>query len=396
MAPSAGVETPAPYRRMVFLWTFSGFIVLMEPAPYDGLFLVILGMALAKSCLAVPLEMLSPLALLSLFVAANLISLPLAEANGTEAMRYFLITLYLTLTWVLLIGLSCRFGDGIVDAALSGYLIAGVTAALTGILGYLHLLPGSQLVMRVSGRITGYFKDPNVFGPFLVPPSILCLQKCEGAQKTHRAAMWMGVYLVMAAGILLSFSRAAWINLAVSTVAYLAQLWGGVLSRRGRLIGMIAAVGVPGAILLLSLPQVRTMFWIRWGLQRYDADRFGTFRMALSHSVEMPIGIGPGQAEVTFGMSTHNLFIRTISECGLLGICSLMGFIAITLWRSLIVSIRRRARPSSAGVILASLLGALVNSTVIDTLHWRHLWLLMALPWCLNSEGITREEGMHL
>ncbi len=29
----------------------------------------------------------------------------------------------------------------------------------------------------------------------------------------------------------------------------------------------------------------------------------------------------------------------------------------------------------------SSLFGVLLNSFVIDTLHWRHFWLLLALPW---------------
>jgi predicted membrane channel-forming protein YqfA (hemolysin III family) len=32
-------------------------------------------------------------------------------------------------------------------------------------------------------------------------------------------------------------------------------------------------------------------------------------------------------------------------------------------------------------LVAAALCGALLNSFTIDTLHWRHLWLLLALGW---------------
>jgi len=35
----------------------------------------------------------------------------------------------------------------------------------------------------------------------------------------------------------------------------------------------------------------------------------------------------------------------------------------------------------SAKVLLACLAGLALNSLVIDTLHWRHLWLILALAW---------------
>jgi len=34
-------------------------------------------------------------------------------------------------------------------------------------------------------------------------------------------------------------------------------------------------------------------------------------------------------------------------------------------------------------VLLGSFLGMLGNSFVVDTFHWRHLWMVMALIWAL-------------
>ena len=45
-----------------------------------------------------------------------------------------------------------------------------------GIVGYFDLLPGAHELLTRYGRATGPFKDPNVFGPFLVPALVYALQ----------------------------------------------------------------------------------------------------------------------------------------------------------------------------------------------------------------------------
>jgi hypothetical protein len=44
-----------------------------------------------------------------------------------------------------------------------------MVAALAGSIGYFELIPGAHEMMTRYGRATGLFKDPNVFGPFLLP-----------------------------------------------------------------------------------------------------------------------------------------------------------------------------------------------------------------------------------
>ncbi len=42
-------------------------------------------------------------------------------------------------------------------------------------------------------------------------------------------------------------------------------------------------------------------------------------------------------------------------------------------------------------VIFASLIGLAFNSFFVDTLHWRHFWLLLALAWVpMLVEGMSR------
>ncbi|MHA4875413.1 hypothetical protein ACX0FC_18755, partial [Enterococcus faecium] len=79
-------------------------------------------------------------------------------------------------------------------------------------------------------RATGTFKDPNVFGPFLVAPFLYLLHLALSAP-------WRAALLpVLAAGVLalanlLSFSRGAWINLLLLALV---------------LYGVLAFVTAPG------------------------------------------------------------------------------------------------------------------------------------------------------
>ena len=64
---------------------------------------------------------------------------------------------------------------------LNAYVWAATLAALLGIIGYFDLLPGAYDSMTRYGRATGLFKDPNVFGPFLVPGLVYLLSRIAGA-----------------------------------------------------------------------------------------------------------------------------------------------------------------------------------------------------------------------
>ena len=90
-----------------------------------------------------------------------------------------------------------------------------MAAALGGIAGYFDLVPGAHELMTRWGRATGFFKDPNVFGPFLIPALVYALSRLSGAP-LRKSLLPLGVLGVVGFAILLSFSRGAWFNLAVA------------------------------------------------------------------------------------------------------------------------------------------------------------------------------------
>ena len=192
----------------------------------------------------------------------------------------------------------------------------------------------------------GTFKDPNVDGPYLIPIALFAIAGLIARKKNAKSAMvHSAVALVSVAGIFLSYSRACWINLAISLVAYLFFSFmfrpAGTPSPFPISRAVISFVGVALCIgIVMQIPEVRDMMSQRLtsnGLQGYDKDRFETQHLALEAALNRPLGIGPGQAEDAFHYSTHSSYLRVLSENGFIGEAAFVAFIFICLVRGVIM-----------------------------------------------------------
>jgi O-antigen ligase len=81
----------------------------------------------------------------------------------------------------------------------------------------------------------------------------------------------------------------------------------------------------------------------------------------------------------------HNVYVLVAAEQGFLGIVAWVAFWFGTLF---IAARNALAGRSTHGIASGALLGAwcglMVNSFVVDSLHWRHVWLLAALIWAAD------------
>ncbi len=74
-------------------------------------------------------------------------------------------------------------------------------------------------------RAQGLFKDPNVFGPFLVPAALILMEETVAPRLLRfRLATKLCCCRVLTVGVVFSFSRAAWLNLAVGMLVLLVVL----------------------------------------------------------------------------------------------------------------------------------------------------------------------------
>jgi hypothetical protein len=116
--------------------------------------------------------------------------------------------------------------------------------------------------------------------------------------------------------------------------------------------------------------------------QTYDTERFSGQRAGLRPAAEYPFGAGPGQFESVAHISAHSTYARALGEEGYPGLLTLLALFGFTLIAGLRNAVAGRGTHGiGSAALLAAWCGLLANSAVIDTLHWRHLWVLAALIW---------------
>src|SRR6202045_779007 len=136
------------------------------------------------------------------------------------------------------------------DMLRRGLIVGGMIAAITGIAGYLNLVPGGHDLLTLYERARGTFKDPNVLGAFLILPALFVLQSVvsDGFGKSFLSTIALAI---MALAILLAFSRAAWGGLVLTSAFMLALMVLTSPSRAQR--SRIVVIAVVAIIIVVAL-----------------------------------------------------------------------------------------------------------------------------------------------
>jgi O-antigen ligase len=366
---------------------FIGF-VRFEPAPSDLVFTFVIAVAFVTGRFRLSRVPFAPLALVGALVALSVISVSSA-LDSSAAVRFLGITVYLGVFFVWLIG----YVDSHARARLlvSMYLVAALISAILGALPFVFDSPALEVFTTEGGfRAIALFKDANVYGPFLVPAALILVEEMI-SPRLLRLPQWskLAAFSVLSVGVLLSYSRASWISFAIGllvllTVALLRRTSTGRLS--------LAVAGLAGAAVLLlpvaAFIGATSVIEDRARFQAYDEERFQAQREGLAIGATHPLGVGPGQFDFHAIIGAHSLYIRVFAEQGPLGLLALLLLLGLT-FAAAVANVR--AGRDTFGIGSASLLaiisGLLVNSVVVDTLHWRHLWIFAALIWVGWARG---------
>ena len=233
-------------------------------------------------------------------------------------------------------------------------------------------------------RAQGLFKDPNVFGPFLVPAALLVLEEAAAPRLlSSRRTTKLVMLSVLTTGVVLSFSRAAWLNLAVGAtlmIFVLALRRGG--GRRALAIVVFAVSATAALVAVLAVTSSFGFLSERAQFQDYDAQRFGTQLSGVELAAQYPLGIGPGQFEEVSPLSAHSTYVRAFTEQGVLGLLVVLALLLLTLgFAARNAVLGRDTYGIGSAALLCAWCGLLANSVFVDSLHWRHLWLVAALIW---------------
>lgn len=373
---------PSALHLLLAITVATGAWVRWEPAPYDLLMLATLGLGPLLVWPSLRASLVLPMVLAAVLLLANGLSLVVAE-DLSRGSAFLGVTVYLVLSCAMLVGWLERLGPSLARTVLHAYAAAAVLGGVVAVAAYFRVVPGAELMLP-KGRVMGLFKDANVFGAFMVPVAVLAVARLPGSRAPLR---WAAVMLLASVAVLLSYSRGAWINLATSLCAYagLRVLSGRVRPTLGTVLGGLVAMGAIAAVLVVVIdqPAVRDMLELRASTQGYDDDRFGNQADALALAWQHPLGLGPGATEGRLSISAHSLYVRAFVESGGLGLWATVGLLLASLGRATWAALAGGEPEAQRllAVVAAALAGAVVESAVIDTIHWRHMWLLLALAW---------------
>ncbi|QPF82127.1 O-antigen ligase domain-containing protein [Bradyrhizobium genosp. L] len=374
-------------RALVWLAGASGAIVFIEPSPYELVTLTscVLFFATGLRMRAAFMPLLFALVILN--VGYSIGAIPFYDKP--EVVNWIFTSWYMAITVVFFAMVISEDTEARLDMLRRGLIVGAMIAALAGIAGYFHLVPGGYELLTLYERARGTFKDPNVLGAFLILPALFALQSVVSDRlgKAFRNAI---AFAVMALAILLAFSRAAWGGLLITSAFMLALmvLTSRTQAQRSRiivmaLIAVILAIALVGV--LLSIGSVADMFKQRASFdQSYDEGRFGRFGrhiLGAQMALEMPFGIGPLQFHTYFPEDTHNSFLNAFMSGGWIsGLCyPTLVFVSVIIGFRYVFM--RVPWQRSYLAVFSAFLGTVGESFIIDTDHWRHFWMMLGTMW---------------
>ncbi len=327
-------------------------------------------------------------------------------------------------------GLKGRTGRRIA-LVLALVLAGGAVEAALGIRGAL-LREGPEAFATLGGRIHrahGHFGQPNPFGaymnqlwPLALAPFLVGLLGLGGGwaglpRRRLLTAVGALAGVLSGAGLLLSWSRGAWLAaLAGAGAMALLALAGGLAGRgpgRGRAIrllwlGLVLGIGglwagglerLPRAVLdrLSSSAQGGGLVIDVRDAEVTDAnfakvERLAHWQAALSMWQAAPwLGLGPGQYPLAYAEHrlprwrdplghAHNLYLNLLAESGLVGL-ALLALFVVAAWRQCLAACLRprSALEATFGLGLAGVLAALMVHSLLDHLLVHDLALQLGL-----------------
>jgi O-antigen ligase len=396
VAAGAGPRIAVERLRAVLLWlfAFAGSIVFVEPGPYEAIgLLTLFFFAVTGLTLRPPL---APFLLLLMLLNIGYAGALLQIIGRTDALVWVLVSVFLSATAVFFAAMLGTNTERRLTWLMRGCIASGVIVALLAIGGYFRLFGGLSDLFVLFGRAKGTFKDPNVFGAFLVLPGLLMFQRVLAGRRSEALGCGL-LLLVLIGGLLLSFSRAAWgqFMLGTTLVMALSFVTCGSPSERVRIV-IIALLGVVVALafvtVLLSVERVADLFRERAALtQSYDighTGRFGRYLIAVDLILEHPLGLGPLQFR--FPEAPHNTYLNSFVNGGWVGGLAYLALTLMTLVAGLRFVFVRTPWRDTFIVLYAAYVGIVVESLVIDSDHWRHYFLIVGVLWGLMAVSRPR------
>lgn len=383
----------------LFVTILFSSIAFIQPSPHDAMMCVLLVVCAAARVKfdrkLTPLLVLTIVWLLGGFLCLTRVP------DQADTIQYAGTSVYLGIAGIMF---ACLFCEGsLIRLAIlrRAYIGAAVIATIAGYVGFFHLIPHYEIFLD-NERVSATFKDPNVYGPYLIYPLLLLI--VSFITRGIRLGPLV-ILLMLLGGLFLSFSRGAWMHFAISATVAATLLFAATPDSRMRSRIVLLALGTAIAAVLLvlvlnSIHSVHAVFDIRArALEPYDVGPGGRFwfqRVALTQILEHPNGLGPFEFARIFGGQQHDVYMQGFLVYGWLGGAAYLTLVLVTL----AIGVRSALMPSPWQYYLiaayAAFVGEFCEGFVVDTDHWRHFFLLLGLVWGLTAATINLHRRRRL
>lgn len=378
---------------LVWLAIFLSAFVMIEPAPADAMSLGIIILLPLIGLAAYPPALTAGLAVWLVIGAFGLFSAVFSRDVGASTV-HTLVSIYLYVACFSIATFIAKHPIRHVRLILNAYQAACLVAATVGIVGYLDLVPGAYEILTRYDRATGLFKDPNVFGPFLICGLLMSLHQWLVRSTAKGILPLLGAVVIMGA-ILLSFSRGAWAAtiFAMLLYSYFYMLTAERNTQRLKLAGLVLLAGALATLVIAAALQsdsVAQLLADRATLsQPYDQGsegRFGGQAKAIDLLIGHPLGIG---AQI-FGSyyhheEAHNVYLSMLLNAGWIGGFLYLIVCVTTLALGFAHALKRTKTQALFQIAFAALAANIFEGLIIDSDHWRHFYLLLGIVWGLLS-----------
>jgi hypothetical protein len=379
------------------VFIFSGLVSFIEPSPYDFMALVAIpvwfvgGFKIHR--VQVPILLLWCIFELSGFAAL------IPHWDETDSRIYQFQSLYLFFT---VICFTLFFGERTIERAeicLKAFTLGAVVSAFVSILSYFDIAGLGVQLITVEGRVSGTFKDPNVFGSYLLLGATFVFQDLLIGKGKRLFASGIGL-LILLIGVFISYSRGSWgatiTSLALLTIVTYVTTDSNV-SRR-RIVIMSAVIVCIVALVLLAIlsnDDVRTFFFQRAGEHDYDigaTGRFGNQFRSIPMLLDRPQGFGPLRFRQFFDIEPHNSYIGGFANDGWIGGFAWIFIVLSTSFVGFRLIFVRSPYRRLAQVAWPTLFVLFLQGFQIDIDHWRQVFLLCGMIWGFEAARVRWQE----
>ncbi|MCB1378247.1 MAG: O-antigen ligase family protein [Alphaproteobacteria bacterium] len=384
----------------VWLMMASSFFVIIEPAPVDLMFLVVVLLFLTSGLKVSPLVLPMILYLL-LYNLGGFISF-LEVSNESKAGMFVITSAYMAVSAIFFAFYVAHAPVRRIAAFKNGYVVGAVIASVIGLIGYFDV-GGLGAILSPIQRAQGTFKDPNVLSTYLILPAIFLTQEIMLNSKGWKLPRYAALLIILAC-LFLAFSRGAWISFAAAaammiTLTFVLTPSAGLRSRI--ILLTVAGCGVIALLVmyLLTIEEVRNLFLDRLTLVKsYDAGetgRFGIQMNSLQYMIEKPLGFGPTLFRKIFGQDPHNVYLNAFASYGWMGGISYFLLVGSTLAIGFKTLLIRTPWQDASIAVFCPLATTILQGIQIDTDHWRHFYWMLGLMWGLYavSAAYALEQG---